>query len=967
MAGLEFWSPDLRKLPHGQQPKFLRRIPRRAGTSRSRNHPPRYRAPRNQAHGHWTDRPATHPALSDSGRPGTDVGRAVGALRSAPGQIPALRPGGRFAHCTPGHVRQPAHRGRRYRTRPPRPCGHRLRRRAVALPGSPPLRAYGVGRGRSAHPPPPRQPGHRASWPWLRRPLALSGQPRPCDPREALSHGQPSDRRCGEHLRIGEPVPRPHPPGNASRGTGPAPLRPPHGGYPRYPGSRHRRRRKQSPGLRGQRWPPRLLPTTVFRLWPRGRALQTVLHPGEEDHHGPAGHLPLPPLPGALIPGNCAKGPRRMTDIIGMTLVDQLSDFSRWRAESAAAVGRLRAWLNLSEVGDAQSDLRLQYVLDRLRNDKLVVAFVAEFSRGKSELINAIFFSSFGDRILPSSAGRTTMCPTELQWHTGASQEIRLLPIETRATQASVSELKRQPEQWVAQPLNGESATELQEALARVGETIRVSQEEAGNLGFEIDIHGREGLKPGTDGLVEIPRWRHALIQFQHPLLEQGLVVLDTPGLNAIGAEPELTLSLLPNAHAVLFVLGIDTGVTQSDLAVWREYVQSGSSRQKGRLVVLHTIDSLWDGLRDDTRIEAEIAGQVRSVAETLDASARHIFPVSAQKGLVGRITGDQALLERSRLPVLEQALSEDLLPTKREIVRDNTLGEAGDLIAQARGLLNARLSGVREQLGELTDLRGKNQSVITYMMRKIRSEKEEFEQGLQKYYAVRSVFTNLTNNLLAHLGLDALRDETRRTREAMMGAAFSRGLREAMEGFFVRIRANLKNSSEEVAEIVRRLEAMHKRFSVEHGLTLTSPTPFSTLRYEQEIDRLEKAFNSQINTALTLATTAKRTITHQFFETVALQARRTFEVANRDVEQWLRAVMSPLETQVREYQMQLKHRLDSVKRIHEATDTLESRVAELLEAETLQLRRLEELEIIATDLHELLGANERKQAALAA
>jgi hypothetical protein len=650
-----------------------------------------------------------------------------------------------------------------------------------------------------------------------------------------------------------------------------------------------------------------------------------------------------------------------------MMLVDQLSDFSRWRAASAAAVGRLRAWLTHSEVGDAQSDLRLRYVLDRLRDDKLVVAFAAEFSRGKSELINAIFFSDFGDRILPSSAGRTTMCPTELQWTPGASQEIRLLPIETRAGHTSVTDLKQQPERWTALPLAAGSATELQEALAQVGETKRVPQETAQVLGFAIDRQGSQGLKPGADGLVEIPRWRHAVIQFRHPLLEQGLVVLDTPGLNAIGAEPELTLSLLPNAHAVLFVLGIDTGVTHSDLAVWRDYVRTGASGQKGRLVVLNKIDSLWDGLRDEARIDAEIATQVSAVAETLETSPRHIFPVSAQKGLVGRITGDAALVQRSRLPVLEQALSEDMLPAKREIVRNNTLGEAEELMAHARGLLDARLAGLREQLGELTDLRGKNHNVIEYMMRKIRAEKEEFEQGLQKYYAVRSVFSNLTNKLLAHLGLDTLRDETRRTREAMLEAAFSRGLREAMEGFFVRIRANLQSSSDEVAEITRMLDSMHRRFSVEHGLALASPAPFSTLRYEQDIDRLEKAFNTQINTALTLATTEKHALTQKFFETVAAQARRTFELANRDVEQWLRAVMSPLETQVREYQLQLKRRLESVKRIHQATDTLEDRVEELREAEAVVLRQLGELAAIAADLREVLGVEEAPAVSLAA
>ncbi|MNY44768.1 hypothetical protein D3C86_1798240 [compost metagenome] len=39
---------------------------------------------------------------------------------------------------------------------------------------------------------------------------------------------------------------------------------------------------------------------------------------------------------------------------------------------------------------------------------------------------------------------------------------------------------------------------------------------------------------------------------------------------------------------------------------------------------------------------------------------------------------------------------------------------------------------------------------------------------------------------------------------------------------------------------------------------------------------------------------------------------------------------MTPLEAQVREHQKQLRRRVDSIERIHEATDTLESRIAEL-------------------------------------
>lgn len=639
-----------------------------------------------------------------------------------------------------------------------------------------------------------------------------------------------------------------------------------------------------------------------------------------------------------------------------MTLADQFSAYTAWRGAAASAVGRLRQWLARNEIGDVQGDLRLQYVLDRLRDDKLTVAFVAEFSRGKSELINAIFFADYGGRVLPSSAGRTTMCPTELQWSAGARAEIRLLPIRSRATHASVNELKQFSEEWTVLRLDAGNLESLQQAFSRVGETERVDTDEARRLGFDIDAKGEAGLKPAADGTVEIPCWRHAVIQFPHPLLEQGLVVLDTPGLNAIGAEPELTVSLLPNAHAVLFVLAADTGVTQSDLAVWREYVQSGQGRQKGRLVVLNKIDGLWDGLRDAQRIEDEIGRQIASVAGTLEIPRESVFPVSAQKGLVGRINGDAELVARSRLAELERALTEDLLPTKQEIVRDGTLVETDDIVRQTRELLEARLSGLREQLQELTDLRGKNQSVIEYMMRKIRSEKTEFEQGLQKYYAVRSVFSNLTNSLLSHLGMDTLRNETRRTREAMLESTFTKGLSLAMESFFASLRDNLARSADEIGEITRMLDSMYKRFNVEHGLKLSTPEAFSTLRYERELDRLESAFNRQINSALTLVTTEKHVLTQKFFETVAVEARRTFELANRDVEQWLRAVMSPLETQVREYQLQLKRRLESVKRIHQATDTLEERVAELQQAEAAMLAQLDELGVIDAAIHAVLG-----------
>lgn len=645
-----------------------------------------------------------------------------------------------------------------------------------------------------------------------------------------------------------------------------------------------------------------------------------------------------------------------------MSLANQFAAYTAWRTLLSNDIAEFQRWLSDNELSDGQMDLRLGQLQERLREDRLNVAFVAEFSRGKSELINAIFFADYGDRMLPSSAGRTTMCPTELLFDGNKLPGVELLPIQTRASNSSVSEYKRFPEEWTTLPLDVDSPESLQEALRHVSETTRVTPEEAGRLGFEVGAGEIDLYRIGDDGLVEIPRWRHALINFPHPLLKQGLVILDTPGLNAIGAEPELTLSQLPNAHAVLFILAADTGVTQSDLSIWKEHICTGGSTRRGRMVVLNKIDGQWDELKTVEEIEAEVERQVASCASILDLPAAQVFPVSAQKGLVAKINGDAALLARSRLPELEAALSGELIPAKRDIVCESTESEFGDVARRVRSLLDSRLGGLHEQLGELTELRGKNRGVVEYMMGKVRAEKEEFEEGLQRYYAVRSVFSTLTNNLFAHLGIDRLRQLTGTTRATMLDATFSHSLSVAMRDFFVQSRRALSDSGHEVREILAMMEAVYRKFSVEHGLKLGSPTSFSLLRYEKELDRLEAWCDSHLNTMVSLLTHDKKNITQKFFEEVAIQVRRAFERANRDAEAWLRAIMAPMETQVREHQIQLKRRLESIKRIHQATDTLEDRIAELESVGQVLERQLAMLDDIELRVRDLLSPEQMEE-----
>ena len=641
-------------------------------------------------------------------------------------------------------------------------------------------------------------------------------------------------------------------------------------------------------------------------------------------------------------------------------LVAHFEAYSAWRSGLSGSISDFRNWLIEQELNDAQMDLRLQHLVDRLGEDKLNVAFVAEFSRGKSELINAIFFADYKQRLLPSTAGRTTMCPTELLYDATREPNIQLLRIETRATDNTTTDYKRYLDEWTILPLDVHSGEGMIDAFRQVSETKRVPVADAQRYGLYDENDKDNPVAVDEEGTVEVPCWRHAIINFPHPLLKQGLVILDTPGLNAIGTEPELTLNLLPNAHAVLFILAADTGVTKSDIEVWRSHIGNQQGRQKGRLVVLNKIDGMWDEMKSPEAIEREIQSQVQKSAEVLGLKTSQIFPVSAQKGLLAKVNQDSELLARSRLPALEKALSDELIPSKQEIVRDNTQSEIEDLLRSTQALLDARSASVHEQLGELQSLRGKNEDVVEHMMNKVKQDKEDFEKGLQRFQALRSVFSQQTNVLFTYLGMEALKTEVKGTRMAMVKSKFSKGIRDAMNNFFKHVSTNINKSGEQVDEIKSMMEAMYKKFSAEHGLVQVSPPPFTTLKYIKEISRLEKTYNDHFNTIITMITNEQFALTTKFFETVASRVVHVYEVANRDAENWLKAIMAPMESQVREHQLQLRRRLESIKRIHKATDTLEDRIVELQQMVDAVNKQLEDVTVLHHHIANMLAFDEQ-------
>jgi hypothetical protein len=608
---------------------------------------------------------------------------------------------------------------------------------------------------------------------------------------------------------------------------------------------------------------------------------------------------------------------------------DQFDQHGAWRREFALRLKLLAEWMKDHELLDSGVEERLRRLEGQMRSDKVMVAFVAEFSRGKSELINAIFFAGYKRRIMPASAGRTTMCPTELGYDPEVPPCLRLLPIETRLQPQALMEWRMAPEKWTRIDLDVNDPSQLAQALEKVAEVRHVSRDEARALGFWHDEVPEDNPMLDANGMVEVPRWRHALINIAHPLLRQGLVILDTPGLNAIGAEPELTVNLIPQAHAVVFILAADTGVTKSDLAIWREHLITEASDTGSRLVVLNKIDTLWDSLSTPAQVQAQIDRQRATSAEILGLPQEQVIPVSAQKGLVAKVNDDADLLRASCLPQLEEALGLGLMGQRQKILRSAVTGGIGDLRVEAARVINIRRRDLAEQMLELKGLRGKNVSVIKHMRSRIEQEQSEFDASGAKIHAVRSVHLKLLREVFHLLGTDTLKTEMAQLNAALRQPGIKIGVKKAYAQTFERLRASLQRAQALSTEIQTMLSATFRQLNAEYGFSLQSPKEPEMARFERDLDLVERSHNQYLSVGNTLRL-AQPEFADRLVRALATRLRVVYETALGEVELWNKSAAAQLDAQLRERRRNFGRRIEAIERIQQAASGLDDRINEI-------------------------------------
>ncbi|WP_177419470.1 dynamin family protein [endosymbiont of Lamellibrachia barhami] len=639
----------------------------------------------------------------------------------------------------------------------------------------------------------------------------------------------------------------------------------------------------------------------------------------------------------------------------------QLQAYGQWKANILRTISEYGPWLEQNGMSTPETQTRITQTMEMLKHDRLTIAFVAEFSRGKTELINAIFFADHGRRLLPSSAGRTTMCPTEIFFdHERDEAYVRLLPIETRLQDTLISDLRKDEKQWVHYPLETESVEQMEASLGEVMQTKMVTVAEATHLGlYSPALHPHQKKPPK---LIEIPKWRHALISYPHTLLKQGLTILDTPGLNALGSEPELTLNMLPSAQAVLFVLGADTGVTRSDMEIWQHHIKGfQSGRQRGLMVVLNKIDTLWDDLLEPAEINATISKQQGETAKILGISESAVFPISAQKGLVAKVRHESELLERSGLLSLESHLATDVLGIKQQIILDTVGADIGQMLDNSRSVLSGKLTNAKKQLEELEELSGKSDDVINNLMEKTREEQSQYMHDVESFQVSRQKLKRQADNLRAALDLNTLDNIINRSRREMTNSWTTHGMKTVMKSLFGEVRRNMHSVVSQSEQTRKLIRSIYRKFQNEHGFAVIQPKMFSIVKYRVELELLHQEAEVFRNSPVT-AMMEQGFVVKRFYAALVSRARHIFHRASDDINNWLVTTLEPLVLQIRDHKEMMEKRLNNLQKIGQSRNTLQFRIVELQDQYTEAARQLTSLRNMANRLNSSEPLNKEKR-----
>jgi Dynamin family len=289
----------------------------------------------------------------------------------------------------------------------------------------------------------------------------------------------------------------------------------------------------------------------------------------------------------------------------------------------------------------------LRNLNERLKAQRLHLAVLGQFKRGKSTFLNALL----GSPLLPTAVVPLTSIPTFISWR----------PKPCFRVQFSSSEAPRE--------VASSDPDYLREELARY-----VAEES--NPANVLNVSSVD-------------------VGYPAPLLVGENVLIDTPGIGSTHRHnTDAALRALPQCDAAIVVLSPDPPITDAEVT----FLLQLAGWIKKTIFVINKMDTIEEADR------GQIERFLRSVlAERLPLlSEAPIFGVSSREALQAKLASDRILLERSGIIPVEEFLSRYLAREKATTLRAAVRSKAIDILLNACDEIALRLRALEMPLQEL-------------------------------------------------------------------------------------------------------------------------------------------------------------------------------------------------------------------------------------------------------------------------
>ena len=381
------------------------------------------------------------------------------------------------------------------------------------------------------------------------------------------------------------------------------------------------------------------------------------------------------------------------------SFLDDLDRIAQVRSEVANHLGRMAETLEKAELEADKHSGRLGLDTERedltkvgenLRSGVFRLLVLGDMKRGKSTFLNALI----GENLLPSDVNSCTALLTVLRY--GLEKKVTVHFNDGKPPKQL--DFKSFKQNYTIDP----------------AEAKRLEQE-------------KKQAFPDVD---------YAVVEYPLPLLEKGIEIVDSPGLNDTEARNELSLGYINNCHAILFVLRASQPCTLGERRYLENYI-------KGRGLSVFFLINAWDQVReslidpDDTEELEEAEGKLRRVFRTNlaeycqvdghDIYDERVFEISAIKALRRRIKDASASLEDTGFPEFMGALNTFLtqergiseLRQARILARQasthvhEAIARRIPLLEQDASQLKERINSVEPEFKKLSEIRNQFQEEI--------------------------------------------------------------------------------------------------------------------------------------------------------------------------------------------------------------------------------------------------------------